>query len=70
MREQNPLFLGNDLHEILLDLHRVGLPRQVEPRGDPLYVGTDRHARRAPMGRAEPDVGDLAGGFGGSVKSW
>src|SRR5271157_2279826 len=43
--EQYPLVLRDRLHEVLLDLDRVGVLGEIEPLGDALHVRIHHHAR-------------------------
>ena len=56
MREKDPLFFGEDLHQLLLDLHRVGLFDQIEPARDALHVRIDHDTGRDAVGRRSPPV--------------
>src|SRR5579875_333674 len=38
MREQNPFLLRDDLHQVLLNLHGVGILRQIQPARDTLHM--------------------------------
>jgi hypothetical protein len=44
VREQYPLVLGDDTHQILLDLDRFGMAGEIEPSGNAHYMGIDNHA--------------------------
>src|SRR5271169_21777 len=48
VREENPPVLRNNLHQIPLNLFRVGVLRQVQSFGKPLYVRIHHHPGRDP----------------------
>ena len=52
--------LGNCAHQIALDLHRVGVPRQAQPLAEPGDVRIDDHAAGNAERRAQHHVGRLA----------
>jgi hypothetical protein len=58
--EDRPLVDGEQLHQVLLDLDRVGVPGQSQPTGEPPDVGVDHHALVAGEEGAEHHVGGLA----------
>jgi hypothetical protein len=60
MGEENPAFLGDDAHQVLLDLLWFGMVSKVEAPGETLYMGVDDDARSDPEGGAEDDVSGLA----------
>src|SRR5688572_10757145 len=41
VREQRPFLSRNELYQILLDLHRIGIPREAEPEGHTCDVRVD-----------------------------
>src|ERR671920_848045 len=50
----------NQVHEVALDLHRVGVPGQAEAPREPPHVGVDDDALVAREERAQYHVGRLA----------
>ena len=60
VREPDPPLLGEDLDQILLDLHRVGVLRQIQPPGDPRDVRVHHHSGGDPIGGAQHHVRRLA----------
>jgi hypothetical protein len=61
VREQRPLVLRHDLHQVLLDLHRVHrVLGQPQPVADARHVRVDDHAHVLPERVAQHDVGRLA----------
>jgi hypothetical protein len=59
-----PRVLRQHRHEIALDLHRVGLAGEAEPRRQPRHVGVDDHADGGAERRRQDHVGGLAGDAG------
>src|SRR4051812_35417237 len=64
VREDGPVSLWHDLHEVLLYLHRVFVIRQAEPSRDAADVGIDDYALVHTEGVAQNDVGRLAADAG------
>jgi len=64
MRQINPVFPWDDLHQGLLDFFGRGLPGEVKAAGEALDVGVDDDAFRFPVGDAEDDAGGLAAAAG------
>jgi len=62
--EDDPLILGDDLDQVLLDLDRVGFPGEVEACGDALHMSVDHHSGGDVVGRAQHHIGSLSGGAG------
>ena len=60
----NPLFLGDNLHKILLDLDRIGMFGKVEPPRDTLDVCIHYNPGRDSIVTAQNNVGCLASGAG------
>src|SRR5579883_508921 len=44
VRKENPFLFRNGLHQVLLDVFRIAVLRQVEPLRDPLNMGVDDDA--------------------------
>ena len=55
--EIDPFGLGNELHQVLLDLFRVGALRQPEQVADPFDVCVDHDSTGNSKGRPQKDVG-------------
>jgi len=66
--EDDPLVLGDDLHQVPLDLSRVGLFGEIEACGDALHVGIDYDAGGDMVSRTQNDVGSFAGDAGNGEK--
>ena len=64
VREDRPIFLWNQLHEILLDLVGTGLLCETKPRGDTLHVRVHYYPFVYTERVAEHDVGGLASDAG------
>ena len=64
MAEFDPAILGDDLHQILLDLHGIGVFCEIEALGNARNVGIHDNARRYPVSGSEHHVGSLASGPG------
>ena len=64
VRELDPFVTGNDLHQVLLDLHGIGIPGEFEASRQAMDVGVHYHAVGNPEPGAEHDVCGLAGHAG------
>ena len=64
VRPDRPVLPRHELHEVLLDLLRIGLPGQAEPAGEALHVGVDHDPLVLAEGVAQDDVGGLAADAG------
>jgi hypothetical protein len=60
MGEEPPIFLGEERHQLLLDLHGIGLPTQAKQTAQPGDVGVDRNPFIDSKRIAEDDIGCLA----------
>src|SRR5262245_62569806 len=60
MREDGPVFTGNQLQQILFDLHCVRMRGQAKSVREPRYVCVDNNAFRFPKGVAEKHVRGFA----------
>jgi len=58
----NPLFLGDNLHKILLDLDRIGMFGKVEPPRDTLDVCIHYNPGRDSIVTAQNNIGRFASG--------
>ena len=58
----NPLFLGDDLHQILLDLDRIGMFGQVEPPRDTLDMSVHYNPGRDSIETTQNNIGRFASG--------
>ena len=61
-RKLDPLFLGDDLHEILLNLDRIGMFGEVEPPRDTLDVRVHHNPRRDSIETTQDNIGCFASG--------
>ena len=57
MGKQNPSVLRHYFDQILFDLYRVGLPREVEPQGNALHMRVHHDAAGDSVGGSENHVG-------------
>ncbi|HEX6159898.1 MAG TPA: hypothetical protein VF111_07015, partial [Thermoanaerobaculia bacterium] len=60
MAEARPFLPGDELHQIGLDLLRIGFAREPEPPGDAGHVRVDDDAHRRLEGIRQHHVGRLA----------
>ena len=60
MTERNPAILRDDLHQVLLDLFRRVLLRELQPVRDAKHVRIDDDAARDAKGGAQDHIGSLA----------
>src|SRR6266851_868506 len=60
MREHGPLLLRDELHEVLLDLHRIEMRGEAQAAGDARDMSVDYHADRDVERISQNDVGCLA----------
>jgi len=65
-RKLNPFFLGDDLHEILLNLDRIRMFGEVEPPRDTLDVRVHHNPRRDSIETTQDNIGRFAPNSGNS----
>ena len=56
VRKEDPFVLGNHLHQVLFDLLRILVSRQVQALGDSLDMGVHDYAARDPISGSQHDV--------------
>lgn len=60
VRKVDPFPLGQQPHQVLFDLDRVGVPGETQPLAQACDMSIDDHAGRNAKGGAQDDVGGLA----------
>ena len=60
------MLLREEFHQVLLDLHGIGVPGEPEPQGEASHMGVHNDPLVDPEGVAEHDVGGLAARAGKS----
>ena len=60
MAQGYPMLLGEYCRQIVLDLHRIDVPSEPQPAGNPSHMGVDHHSNGLSKPAAENDVGRFA----------
>jgi len=60
MAQGYPVLLWEYCYQIVLDLHRIDVPSELQSAGNPSHMGVDHHANSLPKPAAENDVGRFA----------
>jgi len=59
--KKNPLFLRKKMHQVLFNFLGSFFFGEIQPAGQPLYMGVDDHALGFAVGNSEYDVRGLSG---------
>ena len=60
MAQGYPMLLGEYCRQIVLDLHRIDVPSEPQPAGNPSHMGVDHHPNGLSKSAAQNDVGRFA----------